>query len=109
MQPWQELMSIREERDKLSEKLRQLHDREQQLIVECERYLYPGDIHKLTDTERTLLYIIKDNPLMPRKQLADKLNVAERTIKFHLGNMFMKFNVADKQAMLSKLGWRQPK
>jgi DNA-binding NarL/FixJ family response regulator len=49
---------------------------------------------ELTDREREVLELVTKG--MANKQIATALDISERTVKAHLGNIFQRIGVADR-------------
>jgi DNA-binding NarL/FixJ family response regulator len=52
------------------------------------------DITKVTSREREILILISNG--MSNKEIANELNITERTVKNHITNLFKKINVCDR-------------
>jgi DNA-binding NarL/FixJ family response regulator len=55
---------------------------------------------RLTRREREVLSFLTSDPGIANKEIADKLNCAERTVKFHLSSMFEKYNVTNRRDLV---------
>ena len=55
---------------------------------------------RLSKREREVLSFLTSDPGIANKEIADKLNIAERTIKFHLSSMFEKYNVTNRRDLV---------
>ena len=57
---------------------------------------------KITRSETALIRVLSMGRLS-NKELADALNISERTVKFHLSNLFRKLEVHDRYSLTDKL------
>lgn len=53
---------------------------------------------RISPRERDVLDCVCRN--LSNKLIADKLHIAERTVKFHVSSLFAKFNVRDRQSLM---------
>lgn len=57
---------------------------------------------RLTRSETALIRVLRAGRLS-NKELGAALNITERTVKFHLSNLFLKFEVHDRHSLAEKL------
>lgn len=59
---------------------------------------------QLTKREREILRLVPSN--LSNKELAKRFGITERTMKYHMANLFRKLGVEDRQALNCLLcGW----
>lgn len=76
---------------------------ERDLVMECNRIIRPTLNGQLTPREEEVLNALKDNPELGNKQVAALLNVSERTVKFHMRNLLVKFGATCRRELMSAL------
>ena len=54
-------------------------------------FLSPAELH--------VYKVVKANPQMPRKQIADVLCIAKRTVGFHMENIFLKLGIKGRNEL----------
>ena len=98
--PWSKLELVRAEKEKLKIRLSVLNAQEATLRVECQTWLgtMPSDL--LTRRETDVLVLLQNNPFFSNKEIANQLNVAERTVKYHLTSLFHKYQVTNRQHLI---------
>jgi len=93
---YEELFAIRKEIVKLKRKENEVRMRLLNSLV---------DFHVgLTERQREVVNILAKEPSLLNKQIADKLHVTERTIKFHMHNIFRLYGASDRQEFLYVIG-----
>ncbi len=58
---------------------------------------------KVTEREEKILKLMIEDGLIRNEEIADKLNIKPTTVKQHFENLYAKFNVSSKTALLSSL------
>ena len=105
MTPWDRLVEIRAERKQLTDQIQHLLVEEEQVVRDCRVFLHEDPrIHELTPRELQIMELIRTEPGIPNKQIADQMNVAERTVKFHLSGILRKYAVSDKRQLMEIVG-----
>lgn len=101
---WSRLAALRKEKNELIAKLTEMEDREAVLRSECYVWLGNTPADLLTRRESEILVMLRDNPMFSNKDIGSRLNMTERTVKFHLTNTFSKFGVHNKRELLFAIG-----
>lgn len=70
------------------------------LSVKISVWRYAG-LECLTNREKEVLSMISEG--MSSQEVADKLCISKRTVDFHLGNIYEKFNVANRVQAVRRL------
>jgi DNA-binding CsgD family transcriptional regulator len=52
----------------------------------------------LSRSEEAVAFYIKANPPLSNKEIASKLNISERTVKFHIQNIYRKLDIGPSQS-----------
>ena len=53
----------------------------------------------LTPKEKNIIYLVCEG--LSNKEIADKLNISEQTVKAHLHKIFKKFNISSRTQLIT--------
>ena len=96
---WDELVEVRKHIRILHADLDKSYKREGELKVALMRKLNGSTVDLLTPRQEQVLKLIATAPDISNKEIADKLFVSERTIKFHMSSLLMIFRVQNRQQL----------
>lgn len=99
---WQRLEEVRARKEEYVKGIADLNRQELKLILECETYLRAGNITSITPRESQLLYFLVDDPTLQLKEIADKMNISTRTVKFHVSSLLAKYDVKSRTELILK-------
>lgn len=85
-------------------RFREIAIEEEKLVIDCRDWLNEGPLEELTPAQIKILGLLRNDPSLVNKELADKLNVTVRTVKFHMTNLLAKFGSTSRHEMLRKIG-----
>lgn len=103
MRSWQELVRVRKEIDSLQKRLQKAHTQERCLVESCQQWLTANPGARPSRAEAVVLNTLLQNPELHNKQLASKLNLSIRTIKWHLSALMKKFKVESRHELVRLL------
>ncbi len=101
--PWNELQKLRVNLANLRCEILQSELEETKLKKICQKLLYPFAVELLTPRESELAELLKCKPGLSNKEVGCKLNISERTVKFHVSNMLLKCQVERRADLLKAL------
>ena len=99
--PWVALEALRAEKQQLVLRLDEIRKEEIRFRTMCIGWLGEEPYSKLTKREREVYFTIKNNPILTNKEIANKLSVTERTIKYHLGQIYSKYGCNTRRDLLN--------
>ncbi len=70
------------------------------MLVTARNHSSVADSAGISERERQVLEALLDN--LSNKEIASKLNISERTVKFHVSNLLSKFGVERRQHLISQ-------
>lgn len=97
--PWIALEEIRTEKAALRRRLEELNTLEVPVRIECHKYLGTAPADLLTNRENQVMMELILHPMISNKEIASKLIVSERTVKFHISSLLRKFGVSDRREL----------
>lgn len=68
--------------------------------VDARNHSSVAEAAKISERERQVLEALLDN--LANKEIASKLGISERTVKFHVSNLLSKFGVERRQHLISR-------
>jgi DNA-binding NarL/FixJ family response regulator len=70
------------------------------VLVDARNHSSVADASGISEREREVLEALLDN--LSNKEIASKLKISERTVKFHVSNLLSKFGVERRQHLISR-------
>jgi DNA-binding CsgD family transcriptional regulator len=100
VKPWDELEKVQTEKERLVEQFNKLSEREISLKRQCLKMLrkLPEDL--LTRRETEVLMELQSGPGLTNKEIGARLNIAERTVKFHVTMLLDKCGVKGRRQLI---------
>ena len=62
----------------------------------------PHESIDLSPREHEVLTSLKENHSVSNKEIGNKFNISERTVKFHMSTLLRKFNVHDRHSLIQQ-------
>lgn len=101
---WRELERLQEEEDGLVKRMLEIDKRKRELWPQCARWMGMAGLDKFaTEKERQLIDILFKYPHFRNKELAQELKITERTVKFHVSNILVKFGASNRFELMQIL------
>lgn len=99
--PWDEWQEILQRIQAIEEELKTLHAREEELSHEMMDALNRRNYGvRMTRRESEIMDLLRKRPMPMNKEIAADLNIAERTVKFHISALLRKFSVGSRQDLV---------
>lgn len=99
---WRQFERVTARRQQIAKEDAALRDRQNELRQLLAAELRMGSPVPLTTREREVLTVMQSEPLPANKEIADRLNISERTVKFHVGTLLAKFGAIDRRELVMK-------
>jgi DNA-binding CsgD family transcriptional regulator len=90
---WDRLIKLEELEKNLVERLNDIRREKSQVRRECVNILGNVPESLITSREREVIDLLRDDPKLQNKEIAAKMNISLRMVKFHMSNIFIKYNV----------------
>ena len=99
MNPWSRLQWVNKKlSDNAKERVRLVIERTNLRVI-LSKEIY-GKGTEVTRREGEVLEVLVSNPLLTNKEIASKLCIAERTVKFHITSLLHKFEAENRAGLV---------
>lgn len=100
MNPWSRLQWVNKRLKRIDKERVELNHERKKLrdIMVAELHGWPD--YNVTRRESEVLAMMAGNPLWTNKEIANKLSISDRTVKFHISSLLKKFDATNRQELM---------